>query len=424
MYAFFGKGFAYVGTRFFYVSEALLAVGMVALLTSRKVSLLFRTPIGLTMLVFWAWQIVRAVPYIGQYGIDVARDSMLWGYAAFAWIIAATIVAAPNLIERLIERYLRFVPWYLIFGPVALLVCLFLGAQLPTWSGTGVPLVLIKMDEYEAHLAGIAAFAIAGLKSPGWWLPVVALTAMLGIPSRGGLAGFIVAFMVAAVLARRGRALLLPLSVMAVLFVAVALNVHITLPGSDREISASQFFDDLGSTVSSDVESSNLEGTKEWRIVWWQEIWDYSVRGPYFWTGKGYGINLAVDDGIVDENYEGIILRSPHNSHLSFLARSGVPGFLLWITLQLTWLTIMLTSLRKARNSGKSRWAGLFVWIISYWAAFMTAASFDVYFENPMAAIPFWTVFGLGWGAQIIYNRDRAGVSQITWTRVGTPQQR
>ncbi len=73
LYAFFGKGFAYVGARFFYVSEALLVLGLAALIASRRLSVLFRTPVGLVMLPFLLWQCLCALPYIGDYGTNVAR---------------------------------------------------------------------------------------------------------------------------------------------------------------------------------------------------------------------------------------------------------------------------------------------------------------------------------------------------------------
>ena len=404
LYSFFGKGFAYLGTRFFYVGEALLVLGLIALIASRKLSLLCRTSIGFVMLPFLVWQCACAIPYVGDYGMNVARDAMVWGYAAFAWILAALIASSPNRIERVLERYRRFVAWFLIFGPTAALVTMFFADRMPTWPGTGVPFIMLKLDEYEAHLAGIAASVIVGLNPATWWLTMVALVFWIGIIGRGGVVGFVLAVIVASVLTRRLRTLLLPLAMLPVLLFAAALDIHVPLPGRDRDLSAAQLLDGLGSTVSSEV-GEDMQNTREWRLEWWQKIWDYTVRGPYFWTGKGYGINLASDDGFQTEADES--LRSPHNSHMTFLARSGVPGAVLWIILQLTWMCTMLTSFLRAKQSERTRWAALFGWVICYWVAFVVTASFDVFLENPMAALPFWTIFGLGWGSHIIFSRTR-----------------
>src|SRR5207253_7812839 len=115
-----------------------------------------------------------------------------------------------------------------------------------------------------------------------------------------------------------------------------------------------------------------------------------------------YGVNLADDDGFQVGSREEP-LRSPHSSHITFLARSGVPGFLLWAALQVVWAGSMLAAHLRARRGGMKAWSSLFAWILSYWTAFMVSAAFDVFFEGPMAGIPFWSLFGLGWGAEVLF---------------------
>ncbi len=62
-----------------------------------------------------------------------------------------------------------------------------------------------------------------------------------------------------------------------------------------------------------------------------------------------------------------------------------------------------------ARRLGSTFWSGLFAWLISYWIAFTVAAGFDVFLEGPMAGIPFWTIFGIGWGSQMIFQSQLKG---------------
>ena len=66
-----------------------------------------------------------------------------------------------------------------------------------------------------------------------------------------------------------------------------------------------------------------LDATKEWRTDWWHDIANYTLHGDYFWGGKGYGINLADDDGyqVGDETLHPATQRA-HDD----LARSGVVG--------------------------------------------------------------------------------------------------
>lgn len=49
LYATLGEGFAVIGLAPFYVGEVLLAVGVVAAVTSRRVGSLLRTPLGILL---------------------------------------------------------------------------------------------------------------------------------------------------------------------------------------------------------------------------------------------------------------------------------------------------------------------------------------------------------------------------------------
>ncbi len=159
----------------------------------------------------------------------------------------------------------------------------------------------------------------------------------------------------ASILARQLRALLLPVILVPVLLIAAAADIHVSVPGESREFSTSQLLASLDSTVSSDADAGNLQDTREWRLDWCgRKSGITRCSGPTSGPARAYGINLAIDD--LDHGSDEL-LRSPHNSHITFLARSGVPGFLLWITLQLTWLGTMLSSFLRARESGKLRWA-------------------------------------------------------------------
>lgn len=173
------------------------------------------------------------------------------------------------------------------------------------------------------------------------------------------------------------------------------------LDNSMRVLSTRQFVQNIESVLDSGsgVNDADLQDTKQWRLNWWKTILDYTLHGPYFWTGKGYGVNLTVSDGIAREGPAGQALRSPHNSHLNFLARSGVPGALLWLNVQLVWSALMLRACLLARRRGMAGWARIFVWLFAYWLAFMVNAAFDVSLEGPVCGIASWTIFGLGWGA-------------------------
>jgi hypothetical protein len=261
------------------------------------------------------------------------------------------------------------------------------------------------------HLAGALALLLQGFGPiPQAWVLLILADVLLAMNVRGGLLAFVVAACFAVLLRPRPERLVLIVgSGMLLIAAMAALDLKFVTPGTERELSLRQLTDSLTSVVS-DSGRGNLEATKQWRLNWWRMITDYTLDGPYFWTGKGYGINLADSDGFqVGTRDEP--LRSPHNSHFTLLARSGVPGFSLWIALQLTWAAMMLRSYFIAKNRDASAWVSVFAWLLAYWVAFMVAAGFDVFLEGPMAGIPFWTIFGIGWGAHTLF-RNRLKISR------------
>lgn len=403
LYAFFGKGFAYAGWPPLYVSEFLMILGLVILVASRTLGHLLRTPIGALSVGFLALQLNATAPYLETYGLDTLRDGALWGYSLFAWIVAAMVLRLRGFLHTaVLDHFRRFAQLYLVLGPAVWLASLYLRDGLPHWPGTGISIPLIKGGEYCVHLAGILAFAFCGFQRRGPWIALVLADALLGMGVRGGFLAFAVAGAFIVMLRPQIWKILALTSSTALVVAAMAtFEVRLEIPGMAREFSLEQLSDSVRSVIGVS-ERRDLEGTKTWRLAWWREIREYTLKGPYFWQGKGYGINLADSDGFQVGTREEP-LRSPHNSHLTFLARSGVPGFASWVLLQLAWLVTMLRGYIKASRLDLSLWSGFFAWVCAYWIAFAVSASFDVFLEGPMAAIPFWSLFGLGWGGHVIF---------------------
>ena len=139
---------------------------------------------------------------------------------------------------------------------------------------------------------------------------------------------------------------------------AIALNPSLDF-GRARAISLTQVISNF-SSVFDETGNDDLDGSRRWRLAWWDTIINYTVDGPYFWTGKGFGINLADDDGFqVGEVDATAPLRAPHNGHMEILARTGVPGIVLWILLNAVWLATMLQALIRARRRADDHRAGI-----------------------------------------------------------------
>jgi O-antigen ligase len=178
------------------------------------------------------------------------------------------------------------------------------------------------------------------------------------------------------------------------LFAAVALVNPVVDLGLERRLSLGQVIDNVLSVLSDSDDSATqaqLQGTKRFRLAWWNTIIDYTVNGPYFWTGKGFGVNLADDDGF-QISADGS-LRAPHNGHIEVLARMGVPGLVLWIVFNLGFAIALA---RRAAGRGPPVRRAIFAWLFVYWAAMVVNASFDPYLQGPQGGIWYWTVVGIG----------------------------
>ena len=176
------------------------------------------------------------------------------------------------------------------------------------------------------------------------------------------------------------------------------------VPSRGRPQTLQQMVENLLS-VFGESSDPGLEGTKRFRLAWWGEIVDYTVFGEHFWTGKGFGVNLADDDGF-QSTLDGS-LRAPHNSHLTVLARMGVPGFVLWLLLMGAFSIGLLQATLAHRRAGEARLSVIGAWILVYWVTMMVDTSFDPYLEGPQGGIWFWSILGLGLVVMRLAGRGR-----------------
>jgi O-Antigen ligase len=165
---------------------------------------------------------------------------------------------------------------------------------------------------------------------------------------------------------------------------------------------------DAAGEAPEDIPSDNgaeeaLTESIQWRLDWWKDIINYTFFGEYFWTGKGFGVNLSEDD--LEENTWFPLLRSPHNGHITILARAGVPGLALWALMQGAFSIGLLLAYLRARRDQQDFWARLNLWVLAYWVAFMVNMSFDVYLEGPQGGIWFWSLFGFGMAMLVAQRR-------------------
>jgi hypothetical protein len=402
-YALAGRGFAYIGVNPLFIGEIMLLIGVLVLIKCNVVNKLLGIRMFIPLMVFMAWGAACTIPYLEKYQKDAIRDAVIWGYGTYAFIVAGVLIASPIRLQKLVLYYRKFVFWFLILAPITSTITSFFYEQIPQWPGTGVPIVQAKGGDLCVHLGGVFAFIVALGNGINPWITALLVPMNLGLnlQGRAGMVAFIVAAFAAFVLRPFHQRSMRIIFVIAMgLFMLWATDIRIEKGA--RELSFRQLVTSFKSIIGESDEAA-LNGTKEWRMNWWTDIVNYTVYGKYFWTGKGFGINLASDDGYQTEIEEG--LRSPHNGHMTFLARSGVPGLCFWLIVQTTFGVTIVKSYFRSRKRGHLNWSGMFLFLGAYWAAFMANTSFDVFIEGPMGGIWLWCIYGAGIAATYLYKR-------------------
>jgi hypothetical protein len=397
-YALCGKGFAYAGYPPIFVGEIVLTLGVFTAILFGRGRELFDSPLAWLVLCFAAWGLCRTLPYLSEYRADALRDAVLWGYGAFALLVPAIVMADPRSLVRLIAGYERLTRPLLLGVPIVTVLFRLFFYDHPVWPGSGVPVLQQKEGDVLVHMAGIAAFWMSGLARPAvrwpWVILLACNVAVMGAVDRAGFLSFAVVVALCA-FCRPRHTLPLKLFALAATFILALwiTNVRIEVPGGKgREISFDQFATNVAS-VAGDTGEHGMDSTKEWRLDWWQEILSYTLNGPYFWSGKGFGVNLADDDGF--QVLSTGALRSPHNVHMTVLARMGVPGLVFWAMFLTGTAATTARSYRIAQRAGHDRWASVFLFLGAFTLACTVNASFDVFIEGPMGGIWFWSLLGL-----------------------------
>jgi hypothetical protein len=418
-YAFLGRPFAHIGRSPLYVGEVVLAVGLLFWVLERRRFAALRSPIAWAILGFMVLGAIRTFPYFGTYGMVAVRDAVVWIYAIFA-VLVVPVVIRRDLFEVIPARYAKLLPWFLVWTPIGFVGFNAIGYSGPMIPGTYVPLFNLKGGDFGVHLAGAAAFLLLGLhryirsedgRQPLrmewlWWAVWVIGFIGVGSINRGGMLAAAVGTGVALLFC--GTAALRRIAVVGAavaLVVITSLSMNLSVDLGHREISARQIANNFTSIVS-DEPMAGLHGTRQWRLQWWSDVVDYTFNGRYFWEGKGFGINLADADGYQIKKDSAV--RSPHNGHVTILARMGVPGIALWVLIQAMFGLALVRAFFAARKRGDDLWAKLNIWILAYWAAFLVNTAFDVYLEGPQGGIWFWSLIGCGIAALLVQERRHA----------------
>jgi hypothetical protein len=421
-YALMGKGFAYLGFPPLYVGEIALLTGIVVFLRIGAVFVSLATLPALLLVALMALALARTVPFIGSYGVDSLRDSVVVVYGWFAFIVIGLLLEDARRINTVLRYY-----GIMLTSLPAMLAGFWLqkyyGEYIPRLFGP-VPIVDIGASAFGTHLAGIGVFVLIGYRKVRFlWLVVwFAALALIGATNRGATLAVIVPVAIAMLVLGRYRLMLATVMTAVGLFAGLlalesTFGAYDEAKGSmERPVSAHQIVENAKSIVGQSGEQA--EGTKKWRLNWWDIIINDTIHGPDFWTGRGFGINLADADGFATGmsgyGHDRPPTRSPHNVHMTLLARAGIPGLVLWALMLMSWFGMLTRTMLTARARGHERWVELLLFVVCYATAILINASFDVTLEGPMQGIWFWCLFGFGIGSVMIYRAQHSDGIEAT----------
>jgi hypothetical protein len=416
-YAVIGKGFAYLGIPPIFIGEIVLLAGIVIVVLFQTGCFIaaFATLPSLLLAAAMGWVALRTLPYVSEYGVDAFRDSVVITYGGFSFIVIALLLDDSRRVNTILRYYGTFLS---IFIPVIPFIIALnipsehmdaLRAYIPRIPGYDVPVLQVRGGEAATHLAGACVFALVGFRkvTVRWISPIFAAAVMISL-GRAAMLTFVLPVAFAMLMLGKVRELATILVIGIVIFFAAyaieaAFKYRDARPPDERSLSAQQIAANVASIVGSSGKEE-LEGTKQWRQAWWGIILADTVYGPDFWTGRGFGLNLADADGFQQRrNLNSPPLRNPHSVHMTVLARAGVPGAVLWALLLASWFGAVMHAMLTARHRGQTEWAGLFLFICCYVMAIIIDATFDVALEGPMVGIWFWCLVGFGIGSVMIY---------------------
>lgn len=395
LYLIFNKGIAYS-----FLVEFLWITGLILIFISRK-NFYFIINLKSKIIIFF---ILLSNIYL-LYGINkfpilnVIKDSFVFNYACFT-LILFLFIDEKELIWKKIKLIYNLYP----FIPLLSFTVFNLIPSLDTIKIFGdITIMNHKHSDMAIHLLISTIFLLRynneKKTNAQYYFILLIIFDFLIIASysRSGTVSFIVGllcylyFNKERVITSSFKQILKSIVVGFIIILPIYASIQIQENFQGRTVGFDQLKNNFLSIVSSnDDVPATLEDNKIWRLVWWGKIINYSFTPQYFFTGRGLGMSLVKTDGI-DANED---LRSPHNFHLTIMARFGVLVFFLWLYFL---YQLFYEFFRRELTGNRFLIASILI-------AFVINASFDVFLEGPMGAFPFWTFIGLLLIEEYYYN--------------------
>jgi O-antigen ligase len=162
----------------------------------------------------------------------------------------------------------------------------------------------------------------------------------------------------------------------------------IEIPGRIGPVKADFFIEHFRSiSGAEDTPGATLEG----RITWYDEVFARIRKNP--WFGEGFGQPLIT----FENDLTGGVVRQPHNSSVTVLARLGIVGLLPWIAFHFYVMKRFVYAFRRRSRLDKG-FSDLILWLFIAYLIGMIGAAVEAAFEFPSFAMPFYFFLGLALG--------------------------
>lgn len=145
------------------------------------------------------------------------------------------------------------------------------------------------------------------------------------------------------------------------------------------------------------IGSSEYEGVTsaaqgvDQRLDWWTSIFQRMLADPFhLLLGLGYGVPLTDFHG-----GSGAIVREPHNSYISVVARTGIIGAVCWVMIIVGLLRRWHLTFRRCRELGWRLGENRLMIMMVYFISMFVLAIGEDGFEKPYNVIPFYFFWGI-----------------------------
>jgi hypothetical protein len=354
----------------------------------------------------------------GRHGlIDSARDFAVVYYTAFYFIGYAVGIHQPSR-ELIMKWFYRATTVYLAMILPLFFILMPLGILATFTLVLSTRDMAVIVPTYATLLLGVAAVKSRRLR---WYmLAVIPLAWLIYLRARAGYVAFgFTSLVFLAAISHTRRDFLLRISLLTaatvviggIIFIGSELTQVRALQPFVREVES--IFDvaaikERKSAAAGDATDYSSE-TSRWRAAWWQAVFDETMqRGPIF--GLGFGYNLA---NKFNREYYGrtrgeAAARNPHNVAFTFLGRLGLTGLALfiWLCVSIVRQTFRVVGAIRRRDQPLEN---INPWLVVLSVLFVGLFSHS--FEGPMAAVPFWSLLGLGVAQQVLARRAAAAAA-------------